>query len=190
MQLTRIDGAALERTFTDDTYTLPDFQPLSTTLSHGRKVGNVAWHPTAKNVLASASYEVKLWDVESSQAHVELQQHPDMVQSMSFNSNGTLLATTCKDKKLRLFDVRSGPAPIRIADSHTGVKASRVAWMGDLDTIVTTGFSKMSDRQVFVWNSGSLDKPVKSLNIDQSPGSLMPFWSPNNVLFLAGKGCA
>jgi len=96
-----------------------------------------------------------------------------MVQSMSFNSTGALLATTCKDKKLRLFDVRAGPAPVKVADSHTGVKASRVCWMGALDRLVTTGFSRMSDRQIFVWDSTALDKPLKSINIDTSPGTLM-----------------
>lgn len=61
--------------------------------------------------------------------------------------------------------------------------------MGNLDRIATTGFSKLSDRQVFLWDSGSLEKPVKQLNIDaSSAGTLMPFWSDNNLLFLAGKG--
>jgi coronin-1B/1C/6 len=59
--------------------------------------------------------------------------------------------------------------------------------MGDLNKIATTGFSKMSDRQAGVWDVGSLSS-VKNLNVDQSSGVLMPFWSDNNLLFLAGKG--
>lgn len=120
-----------------------------------------------------AKLSSRSWDVEASGAQVELAAHPDMVQSMAFNSTGALLATTCKDKKLRLFDVRAGPAPIKVADSHSGVKASRVCWMGALDRLVTTGFSRMSDRQIFVWDSTALDKPIKSINIDTSPGTLM-----------------
>lgn len=34
--------------------------------------------------------------------------HPDVVLSMSFNTDGSLLATTCKDRKVRLMESRSG----------------------------------------------------------------------------------
>ena len=55
--------------------------------------------------------------------------------------------------------------------------------MGDLDRIATTGFSKMSDRQVGIWETGSLSN-IKTTTIDQSSGVMMPFWSDNNILFL------
>jgi coronin-1B/1C/6 len=95
--------------------------------------------------------------------------------------------STCKDKKLRLFDVRAGSEPVKAVESHGGIKASRVCWMGTHDRLATTGFSKLSDRQLFLWDSGNLDKPVKQLNVDaSSAGTLMPFWSDNNLLYLAG----
>lgn len=34
--------------------------------------------------------------------------HTDVVLSMSFSTDGGLLATTCRDKKIRLMDSRSG----------------------------------------------------------------------------------
>ena len=46
--------------------------------------------------------------------------------------------------------------------------------MGDKDRIATTGFSKMSDRQAAIWETGSLAN-VKTLTIDQTSGVLMPF---------------
>lgn len=55
--------------------------------------------------------------------------------------------------------------------------------MGDHDRIATTGFSKMSDRQIGLWDTGSLNN-VKTTTIDQSSGVVMPFWSDNNILFL------
>ena len=33
-------------------------------------------------------------------------EHPDVVFSMSWNYNGSLLATTCRDKVLRVYDPR------------------------------------------------------------------------------------
>lgn len=34
--------------------------------------------------------------------------HTDVILSMSFNTDGSLLATSCKDKKMRIIEPRSG----------------------------------------------------------------------------------
>ena len=151
-----------------------------------KKVGQVLWHPTAANVLATASGEhlVKLWDLaDPSRSRSTLNGHADTIQSLAFNGIGTVLATTCRDKKLRLFDPRTGADPVRVTEGHGGIKGARVVWMGEHDRIATTGFSKMSDRQVSIWETGGLGN-VKTLTIDQSAGVVMPFWSDNGILFL------
>ncbi|KAF7311164.1 Coronin [Mycena kentingensis (nom. inval.)] len=171
-------------------WTPTDFDPVLRIDASPRKVGQVLFHPTAANVVASASGEhvVKLWDLASPEdPRTVLGGHGDAIQSLCFNSTGTLLATTCRDRKLRIFDPRAGGEAVRVTDGHGGIKGSRVVWMGTNDRLATTGFSKMSDRQVGVWDAGSLSQ-LKMLSIDQSAGVLMPFWSDNNVLFLAGKG--
>ncbi|MBW0543195.1 hypothetical protein O181_082910 [Austropuccinia psidii MF-1] len=186
--LTHVDEDKLSAALRLEKPEVNDLDPILRLSGHGRKAGHVKWHPVAENVLASASLEVKIWDVEKAACVIELPQQPDMVGSMSFNWTGTLLATTCKDKKLRIFDIRSGQQT-SIADSHTGIKGSRVEWMGRLDRVCTTGFSKLSDRQVFLWNTADIKKgPIKQLTVDTSSGTLMPFWSDNEILFLAGKG--
>lgn len=163
-----------------------DFDPVLRIDVSPRKIGQVLFHPTASNVLASASGEhtVKLWDLANPEnARSTLIGHGDIVQSLAFNPTGTLLATTCRDRKLRLFDPRTGGDAVRITDGHGGIKGSRVAWMGDLDKIATTGFSKMSDRQTAIWETGGLGN-VKTIVLDQSSGVMMPFWTDNNILFL------
>lgn len=61
--------------------------------------------------------------------------------------------------------------------------------MGDSNRIATTGFSKMSDRQLNIWDTDNLEKPLKSINIDTSSGVIMPFYDgDSNMLYLAGKG--
>ncbi|KAJ4483925.1 microtubule binding protein [Lentinula aciculospora] len=167
-----------------------DFDPVWRIDASPRKVGQVLFHPTASNVVASATgdYTVKLWDLARTEdPRNVLSGHNDAIQSLAFNSTGTLLATTCRDRKLRLFDPRSGSDAVRVTDGHGGIKGARVIWMGDHDRIATTGFSKMSDRQVAIWETGSLGN-LKTTTIDQSSGVMMPFWSENNILFLAGKG--
>lgn len=66
--------------------------------------------------------------------------------------------------------------------------------MGSLDRIVTTGFSRTSERQVYMWDSRELTKgPIKSITIDQSSGTLMPFWNAGNksavFLLLCATAC-
>ena len=144
------------------------------------------FHPTASQVLASASREhpVKLWDLANSEAPKSiLSGHNDAIQSLAFYASGTLLATTCRDRKIRLFDPRAGGEAVRIADGHGGIKGARIAWMGDSDNFATTGFSKMSDRQVSIWEAGGLSN-VKTITLDPSASVIMPFWSDNNILFL------
>ncbi|KAF0392119.1 DUF1900-domain-containing protein [Gigaspora margarita] len=155
----------------------PDIEPVAKLNGHGRKVGHVLFHPVADNVLASSSADltVKLWDIEKGQEKQALQGFLDFIQSISWNYNGSLLATTCRDKKLRIFDIRSGNV-VQEASSHQGIKGSRVAWLGDTDRILTTGFSKMSDRQLYLWDSANLDKPLKNIMVDTSSGVLMPFY--------------
>jgi len=167
-----------------------DFDPVLRIDASPRKVGQVLFHPTASNVLASASgeYTVKLWDLANpEEPRSVLSGHGDIVQSMTFNPTGTLLATTSRDRKLRLFDPRVGGEAVRVNDGHTGIKGARVTWMGDMDRLATTGFSKMSERQVGIWETGNLGN-IKTIGLDQSAGVIMPFWTDNNILFLAGKG--
>lgn len=170
-----------------------DVEPVSRLSGHQRKVGHVLFHPTAENVLATASgdYTVKLWDVSTGTPHYTLK-HSEVVQSMSWSTNGSMLVTTCRDKKLRLWDPRQETA-VNEVTGHTGAKNSRAVWMTGVgeDKIATTGFSKMSDRQLGLWDLRSLaDGPLNGFEmLDTISGVCMPFWDAGTkCLYLAGKG--
>lgn len=168
-----------------------DFDPVAKINVSARKVGQVMFHPTASHVLASATgdHVVKIWDLAGTdEPRSVLSGHGDTIQSIGFDATGTLLATTCRDRKLRIFDPRKGGDAVRVLEGHGGVKSSRLVWMGETGKLATTGFSKMSDREVSVWDTAGGESPLKTLNIDQSSGVMMPFWSDNGIIFLAGKG--
>ncbi len=74
------------------------------------QVGHIQWHPTAENVLASASFDhtILIWNTATADQLFCLECHSDQIYSISWNYNGSLLATTCKDKKIRILDPRRG----------------------------------------------------------------------------------
>lgn len=50
-----------------------------------------------------------IWNVGTGEVLLSLEDmHPDIIHSVCWNSNGSLLATTCKDKTLRIIDPRKG----------------------------------------------------------------------------------
>ena len=74
---------------------------------HREGIVLLAWHPTAKDVLASASLDaVIVWNTFSKEPMLQLECHPDSLFSMSWSYDGSLIATTCRDKKLRVIDPR------------------------------------------------------------------------------------
>ncbi|KAH8589297.1 hypothetical protein B0O99DRAFT_523532 [Bisporella sp. PMI_857] len=167
-----------------------DVSPVSRLAGHSRKAGHVLFNPAAENILASASgdFTIKLWDIGTGKSHLTLK-HKDTIQSLSWNANGTCLATTSRDKVIRIWDVRQERAAHEVA-GHTGAKASRVVWMGEHDRLATTGFSKMSDRQLALWDAGSPSQPIGGFTtLDSISGVCMPFWDDGTqMLYLAGKG--
>ena len=177
--------------YVDEDDKVKELEPTKVLSGHTRKVGHVEFHPCAENVLASCSldYTVKIWNVETGKDEITLQ-HKDLVTSFAFNYNGSLLATTSRDKKLRIWDIRSGKV-ISEGPGHTGAKPSRVVWLGNTDRILTTGFSRLSDRQVGIWDVNDIEKgPIDGfLVIDSSSGVLIPFFDEStSILYLAGKG--
>lgn len=166
-------------------------EPLVNLTEHSKKIGLVQFHPTAANVLATACVapSIKLWDIENGKCHVTIDDgHKDTVQGLSFNRNGSQFVTTCKDKKLRIFDPRTNKVALE-AEGHQGTKGSRCVWMGGLDKIFTAGFTKLSERHYMIWDPKKFTEPIHNNQIDVSSGLLMPFYDEDtSVMYLAGKG--
>ncbi|XP_034247287.1 coronin-2B-like isoform X2 [Thrips palmi] len=157
---------------------------------HKRRVGYIEWHPTAENVLVSAGFDhlMIVWDIGRGEAMTVIDCHPDVIYSMSFNRDGSLIATTCKDKKVRVIDPRTGAVKAE-GMCHAGMKASKVTYLGSTGRLLTTGFSRHSDRQLAVWSQEDLSEPLTVENVDSSSGVLFPYYDHDTrIVFLAGKG--
>jgi coronin-1B/1C/6 len=164
--------------------------PVQSLSGHKRKVGTVNFSPVANNVLATSStdFSVKIWDIEAGDAKIDVSGHSDIIQSLAWNYDGTLIATAAKDRKVRSVDPRSNHIVAEV-EAHAGVKGMRVLWLGKSNRLFTTGFSKTSERQYSLWEPRNFSKALTTVNIDTASGIIMPFYdNDTQVLFLAGKG--
>ena len=60
-----------------------------------------------------SAVQVMVWNLDSKETVImspvkTINCHQDVILSMSFNTNGSLLATACKDRKIRVLDPRAG----------------------------------------------------------------------------------
>jgi len=164
----------------------------STLHAHGRKCTHIKFNPTADNALASAGadHAVKLWDIGTGDcAWTNEGAHGDLIQDLQWDFYGANLATSCKDKNVRIIDGRSGVCHSTIEQAHDGSKSCRLAFLGRSGNLLSVGFTKTSHRQFKVWDPRNLTKPLKTVEIDQAAGVIMPFFDVDtNVVYLAGKG--
>ena len=183
MKLWSIPDGGLTETMTD---------PLATLNGHAKDVTLVQWHPTASNVLASASREMKvrLWDVEHCADRLEIAGFGGLISDVRWSYKGDLLATSCKDKMVRIFDPRaSAETPISEVQAHEGAKVVNMTFLGRRELLLTAGFMRTSRREFKVWDPRKMDEPVAKQELDQSAGVLMPFWDDDsNILYMGGKG--
>ncbi|KAK3527317.1 hypothetical protein QTP86_020241, partial [Hemibagrus guttatus] len=193
--------------------TAPISEPVVVLEGHSKRVGIVTWHPTARNVLLSAGNEsstyndgynsalkcqicpkrcdnvILIWNVGTGEALITLDDmHPDMIFSVCWNRNGSLICTACKDKKVRVIDPRKAKITAEKDKAHEGARPIKAIFLSD-GNIFTTGFSRMSERQLALWNSKNMDEPISVHEMDTSNGVLLPFYDPDtNIVYLCGKG--
>jgi len=61
-------------------------------------------------------------------------------------------------------------------------------WLGDADRLASTGFTKMRERELAIWDVRDLSKPAKRESLDSSTGVIIPLFDNDaKILYLAGK---
>jgi len=168
-------------------------QPIVTLEGHTKKVTEVVFHPTANNVLGTLSSDgtLRIWDIEK-QAEVINYDFGNQNEPyhMDWNTTGSLVSVTNKDKKLYVLDPRN-PASANSVEAFSGNKVANVRWMDNKGFIGAVGGSKTAMRQLQIWDPRKLVKAVSNIDVDQSAGNIIPHYDPDNsIMYLAGKGDA
>ncbi|KXJ83210.1 hypothetical protein RP20_CCG008046 [Aedes albopictus] len=176
----QIPDGGLTRTITE---------PVVDLVYHQRRVGLVLWHPSALNVLLTAGSDnlIVIWNVGTGEVLVRIECHPDTIYSACWNWDGSQLVTTCKDKKIRILNPRSGEL-LTEAIAHEGSKATRAIFLRH-GLIFTTGFNRSSERQYSLRAPDALGDPIVMVDLDTSNGVMFPLYDPDtNLIYLCGKG--
>ena len=77
---------------------------------HTRRVTSVDFHTNVENIVVTSAGDlsVRVWDIAAEKEVMKFTDlHTDVVQSVTFNWDSSLFATSCKDKLLRIFDPRT-----------------------------------------------------------------------------------
>ncbi|XP_055609043.1 coronin-1C-A isoform X2 [Uranotaenia lowii] len=176
----QIPDGGLSRTMTE---------PVVDLVYHQRRVGLVLWHPSALNVLLTAGSDnlIVVWNVGTGEVLVRIECHPDTIYSACWNWDGSQLVTTCKDKKIRILNPRTGEI-LNEAIAHEGSKATRAIFLRH-GLIFTTGFNRSSERQYSLRAPDALGDPIVMVDLDTSNGVMFPLYDPDtNLIYLCGKG--
>mmetsp|Transcript_35581 Transcript_35581/g.82671 ORF Transcript_35581/g.82671 Transcript_35581/m.82671 type:complete len:348 (+) Transcript_35581:638-1681(+) len=166
-------------------------EPLVDLDAHSRKVSMLRFHPTAANVIGSASTDLtcKVWDIEKAEEMSVFKGLKDIPQDMAWDCRGDQFAISSKDKKVTIFDGRSSTV-IHSFEAHAGTKSTKLTYLDDGDhRILTVGFNKPSGRAFKIWDMRDTTTPIYTEDIDQAAGVITPLYERDSkILYLCGKG--
>ncbi|XP_067859174.1 coronin-7 [Heptranchias perlo] len=166
--------------------------PEKTLPGHTEKIYSIRFHPLASDILASSSYDmtVRIWNLSSGKEEIVLRGHTDQIFSLSWSPSGQQLATVSKDGKVRVYDPRRSVNPVQEGPGPAGSRGARILWVSDARYLLVSGFDGRSERQIYLYNVGSLSAgPLATAGIDAAPSTLIPFYDEDtSTVYLTGKG--
>lgn len=167
-------------------------EPLLTLEGHSKRIQFVNFHPTSNNIIATSSAtnanEVKVWDISTGDEAFSFDEnlHNGLIVDMKWNWEGSLLATSSKDKNVRLWDPRTGTVASKFV-AHDSLRPTKFCFLDD-GKILTTGF-KGGKREARVYDVRNSNKQLGGTRIDTESAPLYPIYDRGtNIVLMAAKG--
>ena len=161
----------------------------------------VRWHPFIDSLLVSSSsgfdgHLIEFWDLSSSSSSSSssspapallLNLHPDSILDFSFHPSSHLLATSCKDGKIRIINIASQSIIHEFVPPES-VRDTRVLFIDGGKKLITTGFGAGSSRSATMWDAEKVQKLV-TIELDRVNNVPIPRYDEDTqLLFIAYHG--
>jgi len=121
-------------------------EPDVSIAAHAEKIYFVRFHPLAKDVIATGSYDltIRIWDLSTETEKYLIHLNPAQIQILSFSWSpfGSKFAIACKDGKIRIYEPRESTEALVEGKGPSGVRGGRVIWVLDGKFIVMAGFDR------------------------------------------------
>ncbi|KAI6154005.1 WD40-repeat-containing domain protein [Pisolithus tinctorius] len=152
-------------------------EPTTVFKGHTSVVGDVDWHPTKENVLASVGDDklLMLWDTRApTEPTTKVRAHDREILACAFNpAFEHLIITGSADKTIVLHDVRAATKKLHTFESHTD-EVLHLAWSPHTASVFA---SASSDRRVNIWD-------LDQIGVEQTPDDQED--GPPELLFIHG----
>jgi coronin-7 len=159
------------------------------------KLHLLEFHPTTKDVLLTVSQDIdnptiRIWDLKEKIAKLKFDGvHKGTIFSSTWSLDGRQLVTTSKEKVIRILDARTGKV-LSEGPSHNSLRPSCACWLDNSgELIASVGFGTGSSRELLLYRSSDLSKPIARQMIDISPSIMsIHFDQDCRILYAAGRG--
>ena len=169
----------LSNTFAEDYTQLGLPEGAKARLGKGQVSGDIAYSPDGTRLAVASSIGVWIYDAQTGEELDLYTGHTDWVESVSFNADGTTLATGSRDDTVRLWNADTG-THLRTLSGHTD-RINSVSFSPDGTTLATGS----SDRTIRLWNA---DTGTHLRTLSGHTGSVLSVsFSPDGTTLATGS---
>ncbi|CEG71439.1 Putative Coronin [Rhizopus microsporus] len=159
------------------------------------KLHLLEFHPTSKDVLLTVSQDfnnhtIRIWDLKEQSVKLKFDGiNKNMVFTCAWNVDGSQIATTSKEKVIRIIDARTGNV-LSEGRSHDSLRPSRIVWLDKTNELIASvGFGLGSSRELLLYRTSDMSKPIASQMIDISPSVMSVHYDLDcRIVYVAGRG--
>ncbi|KAJ2122413.1 hypothetical protein IW147_003396 [Coemansia sp. RSA 720] len=155
------------------------------------RIHQVRFHPCARGVVAVLVSDIDAYSIyvySGLMLHFIVGKTSDGIHSFEWSPSGDRIAlTTKKSRLLRIYDARSQDL-LASGPAMDSIRPSRIAWLGNC-RICLAGFSTGSRRQLALYSTDDLSRPLSTVTIDVGPGVLVPISDADcGTIYLDDRG--
>lgn len=157
-----------------------------------KRVDSVGFHPTADRLVAASGANcLKLFDLSAEKEVLGLE-HSDHIYSFSWcrSNGGSLLASSCKDSAVRVFDPRNnnGAKESMKLQLSASKKSSRVLFVSE-DRLLVTFVNQIRQKEMAFYDTKNLSSPLQRIQFDSNSSQLVPLFDyDTSLVYLYSKG--